>query len=212
MTLFDLLFLVSALFLVICVLLILISAMRSRFDRLRWWTRLLLSYLALYATALLLTSLLSSRRVFAPGQRRCWDDWCTTGVRAFPPDASATPVCPSAPGTRVWLAEIEVSSAAKRVRQRAPDARVELEDQQGTDYPPCASWLGQGTNPPHALSDPLGPGESFPVLLPFQLPLSQQPAGIVVRHGQFPGLLIIGDDNSFLHRRTLQRIAVTPKS
>jgi len=211
MTLFDLLFLASALFLIVCVLLILISATRSRFDRLRWWTRLLLSYLALYSIALLLTSLLSPRRVFAPGQRRCWDDWCATAVRAVP-DASETPACPSAPDARVWLAQIQVSSVAKRVRQREMGAWVELEDQQGADHAPCASWLGEGTNPPHALSDPLGPGESFPVLLPFQLPTGEQPVGIVVQHDRFPGLFIIGDDNSVFHRRALQRISVTPES
>lgn len=207
MTLLDLWFLASVLFSVLCLLLMLISALRRRSHRLRWWARLLGSYLAGYALILLITSLLSPRHIFAAGERRCWDDWCTAAVRVELADASATPVCPSAPDVRVWLAEIQVSSVAKRVRQRAPDALVALEDQQGARYSSCASWLSQGTNPPHALSDPLDPGGSFSVLLPFQFPSAARPAGLIVKHGTFPGMLIIGDDSSFLHRRALQPFA-----
>jgi len=212
MTPFDLLFLASALFSVFCLLLILVSALRRRSDRLRWWTRLLGSYLAAYALVLVLTSLLSARRVLAPGERRCWDDWCVTAVRAVPESVSASSACDAAPNKRVWLAEVQISSVAKRVTQRALDARAELEDQQGQRYTPCAAWSGQGTSPPHTLSDPLRPGEFFSVLLPFQLPSSARPAGLILQHGSFPGVLIIGDDSSWLHRRTLQRIAATPPS
>jgi hypothetical protein len=211
MTLFDLRFLASTLFILICLVLILISALRRRSDRLRWWARVLLSYGALYALVLLATSLLSPRRVLAPGQRRCWDDWCATAERAVPAGASTISACPSAPNTRLWLAEIQVYSDAKRVRQRAPDAHAQLEDQNGVRYSPCAGWLTQGTNPPHALSDPLGPGESFSVLLPFQIPANQQPAGLVLEHGKFPGVVIIGDDCSFLHTQTLQPFATLQK-
>jgi len=212
MTLFDFLFLASILLFVICVLLILISAARARFDRVGWWSRLLVSYFAAYALLLLITSLFSPRRVYAPGERRCWDDWCATAVRAVPAEASAIPVCPATPNSRVWLAEIEVSSPAKRVRQRALDARAAIEDQHGSRYSPCAGWLTQGTTPPHTLSDPLGPGESFSVFLPFQLPADRQPVGMVLQHGASPGLLIIGDDSSFLHRRALQPFATLSRN
>jgi len=210
MTLFDLLFLASAVVSVVCFLLILASALRRRSDHLRGWSLVLGSYLAGYVLVLLLTSLLSSRRIFAPGQRRCWDDWCVTAVRADREGTSPLPACAATLNMRTWLAEIQVSSVAKRVRQRAPDARVELEDEHGERYSPCATWSGRGTNPPHAISDPLGPGESFSVFLPFQLPSAERPAGLILRHGAFPGVLIIGDDSSLLHRRALQRISVTP--
>jgi len=208
MTLFDLLFLASILFVLVCLIAIAISALRSRFDRLRRWAKLLGVYLAAHALALILTSLLLPRRIYSPGERRCWDDWCTTARAASIASNSAMPPCLSTPGTHMWIAKIEVSSVAKRVSQRAPDARAELEDLQGTRYQPCAASLAQGSAPPHALSDPLGPGDSFSVLLPFQLPANREPAGIVMHHGDFPGVVIIADDSAFLHRRALQRIAV----
>jgi hypothetical protein len=208
MTLFDLIFLASILFILICLISIASSTLRSRTDKLRWWSKLLGAYLALYAVALLSTSLLLPRRIYSPGERRCWDDWCATALRASPANASATLPCSFMSGTRVWLAEIQVSSVAKRIHQRAPDARVELEDQQGTRYPPCAASLPEGSDPPRTLSVPLGPGDSFSVFQTFQLPSSKQPVGIVMHHGDFPGLLIIGADSGFLHRPALQRIVV----
>lgn len=101
-----------------------------------------------------------------------------------------------------------MSSVAKRVRQRAPDARAELEDEQGVRYSPCGAPVSVGTAPPRSLADPLGPGESFSVLVPFRLPIRKQPAGIVMHHGDFPGVVIIGSDSSAFHRPALQQVVV----
>jgi len=218
MTIFDLLFLASLLFILVSLFVIFIAALRRRAPTLRWWARILGLYLAAYAVALILASLLSPRRIYSPGERRCWDDWCAAAVRVAPARGSGSFPCQLEPATSIWLAEIQVSSVAKAVRQRAPDARAELEDQQGGRYSPCGTPLDQGAAAVsrgvaglwHELSDPLGPGDSFTVVLPFALPANRQPAGIVMHHGDFPGIVIIGDDSSFLHRRALQRIAVSP--
>ena len=217
MTLFDLLFLASFFFVVVSLLALAVAAIRGRAATLRRWAQVLALYLGAYAVALLLVSLLSPRRIYSPGERRCWDDWCTTAVRVTPAGNSTSPSCPAGPDARVWLAEIQVYSDAKRVRQRAPDARAELEDQQGVRYSPCGAPLAppvasypQASGLWHTLSDPLGPGESFIVVLPFALPANRQPAGLVMHHGDgFPGLVIIGEDSSFLHRRPLQPFAVS---
>jgi hypothetical protein len=109
---------------------------------------------------------------------------------------------------RTWIATIEVSSDAKRIRQRARDARAELEDRQGRRYQPCAAALPFGTGPARLLSDEVGPGESFRVFLPFRLPGDRTPAGLAVHHGDIPGVVIVGADQSLLHRPALQRLAV----
>lgn len=101
-----------------------------------------------------------------------------------------------------------LASVLLRVRQRARDARAELEDQQGRRHEPCAASLTNGTEPRRSLSDELGPGESFRVFLPFRLPNTVKPAGLVVHHGDFPGIIIIGADGSFLHAPALQRLAL----
>ncbi len=54
----------------------------------------------------------------------------------------------------------------------------------------------------------IGPGESFRVILPFQLPGAVTPAGLVLHHGDIPGVAIIGVDQSFLHLPALQRLAL----
>ena len=97
---------------------------------------------------------------------------------------------------------MEVSSDAKRVRQQAPDARALLEDRSGREYASCGAPLGA-----HALGDVIGPGESFDVVEPFVLPAGAEPAGVVISHGAFPGILIIGADQSLLHPRTLLRVS-----
>jgi hypothetical protein len=211
MTLFDLLFLASVLFVLVSLFAIVVSALRRRAATLRRWARLLAIYLAVYAAVLLLSALLTPRRIYAPGERRCWDDWCTTALRVSPGHNMASLPCRETPDIRIWLAEIQVSSVSKRIRQRAPDARAELEDQQGTRYSPCGAPLApeadsrpQGAGLWHELSDPLGPGESFTVMLPFELPANRQPAGIVMHHGDFPGVIIIGSDSSLFHRPALQ--------
>lgn len=208
MTLSDLLFLASLLFVLVCLLAIFLAALLLRWPAVRRWGKLLAAFIAVYIPVLLLTGLLTPRRIYAPGERRCWDDWCAAAVRVAPATPSTPLPCVGAPGTRIWVAEIEVSSVAKRVRQRARDAAAELEDEQGTRYQTCAAPLAQGGTPARALADPLDPGDSFSVLLPFRLPAKTKPTGIVLHHGDFPGIVIIGNDSSVLHRPALQRILV----
>ena len=209
MTLSDLFFLASLLFVLLCLLTIFLAALLLRWRSVRRAATLLLVYSALYAAVLLLTALLSPRRVYSPGQLRCWDDWCTTALRVAPADSSTPLRCVAAPGARIWVAEIKVSSVAKRVRQRARDAYAELEDQQGARYSSCSPPFVPARTPPRTLSDPLDPGDSFSVLMPFRVPATAQPAGVVLHHGGFLGMLIIGSDPNVLHGPALQQIAVS---
>jgi len=202
MTVFDLFFLISVLFVLAMVGRIAVSAVRGRWKAANRTIRLLGLFVAAYAIVLICAALILPRRFYGSGERRCFDDWCVTALTATPSTTSATP-CGPADGGRDWVATVEVSSVARRVRQRAPDARTEVEDEQGKRYAPCAV-----TASAKSLSDELDPGESFRVSLPFHLPPGVTPAGLVVHHGDFPGVVIIGADQSFLHRPALQRLTV----
>jgi hypothetical protein len=193
----------SALFSLVTAARLVVLALRGRWDRSQRVARGLGIYFACYAAILVGVALVLPRRVFAPRERECFDDWCAAGVSAKPAAAADAP-CAAEPGTRIWLATVEVSSDAKRIRQRAPDARALLEDRSGKEYAACGAPLGA-----HALADEIGPGESFAVVEPFVLPASAEPVGVVISHGAFPGILIVGADQSLLHWRTLLRIAVT---
>jgi hypothetical protein len=53
----------------------------------------------------------------------------------------------------------------------------------------------------------LGPGESVTTTRVFALPADVRDAGLVLEHGgSGPGLFIIGDDLSLLHKRTVVRL------
>lgn len=179
-----------------------VLALRGRWDGVRRGSRGLGAYLACYAGILVTVALVMPRQALAPRERECFDDWCAAGI-SVEPAATADAPCAAEAGKRVWVATVEVSSDAKRVRQRAPDARALLEDAGGREYAACDGTLGS-----HALGDELGPGETFLVTEPFRLPAGAVPAGVVISHGAFPGVLIIGDDQSLLHSRTLLGVAV----
>lgn len=203
MTLSDLFFLVSVLFVLVLSIRIAVSAIRRRWETARRVSRFLGLFVAVYAVVLMCVALVLPRRFYASGEPRCFDDWCATALDAKAADSPAGTACGPDRSGRDWIAVVEVSSVARRIRQRAPDARAELEDQQGRRYQPCAA-TGAG----RSLSDELGPGESFQVSLSFRLPDGAMPAGVVVHHGDFPGVVIIGADQSFLHRLALQRLAL----
>jgi hypothetical protein len=208
MTLLDLLFLASVLFVVILCGRIAASAWRRRWETATRLSRFLGLFLASYAAVLICVALALPRRFYAPGERRCFDDWCVTALDARAADGSIGVPCPADPGSRIWVATIEVASDARRIRQRAPDARAELEDRQGKRYRACAAPLTDGTAPARLLTGEIGPGESFRVLLPFRLPGAATPAGLVLHHGDIPGVAIVGADQSLLHRPALQRVAL----
>jgi hypothetical protein len=200
MTIADLFFLVSVLFVFGMTAGIAGSALRRRWKAAGRLCLFLGLFVALYAAVGVCVALARPRRFYAPGERRCFDDWCVAAVGIEP--AFDSP-CGADLGGRTWIATIEVSSVARRVHQRARDAGAELEDDRGSRYRPCA-----GPAAGNSLSDMLGPGESFRVRVPFRLPPAATPAGLIVHHGDFPGLVIIGEDHSFLHQPALHRLAV----
>jgi hypothetical protein len=188
MTIQDLVFLGSVLLELFLLVRMAVRAARPQWSGMRRTARFAGLYLAGYAIVLITVALLMPRRLLAPGERRCFDDWCVAALTA------------ERAGNQ-WVATIEVSSDAKRVRQRALDATAQLEDTRGRRYEPCAA-------PSRSLADEIGPGESFRVELQFCLPKDAQPAGVVIHHGAFPGVVIIAEDQSFLHPPALAKVAV----
>jgi hypothetical protein len=199
MAIADLVFIVSFLFCASMLIRLVWLAIRSQWARWRSTARLLGAFVAAYVSALATAGLSMPRHELAAGERKCFDDWCVAASGAEV--QSTQELCPGS--AAVWVASIEVSSVAKRIHQRAPDASIEVEDTDGKRYAPCAAGAG-----PRNIRDMLGPGESFSVSLPFGLPLDARPAGLVVHHGAFPGIIIVGDDQSWLHKPTLFRTSV----
>ncbi len=186
MSIFDLIFLGSVLLALFLIGRMAVQAVRGRWSGLRRTAGFLGLFLVSYAIALVAMALARPRHVFAAGERKCFDDWCVAGISAEPANASDATTCRSDDGSRTWIATLQVSSDAKRVRQRARDAAADLEDREGHRYEPCGGPLGAGTGPPRTLSDELGPGESFRVLLPFRLPADARACGATSPSRRFP--------------------------
>jgi len=200
MTLEDLFFIASFLLLLSLVILLAVQVLRRQWGAARRTAVTAGSYMAAYAMVLIIVALAMPRRYLAPGERRCFDDWCVAAI--------SCKTLKTEDGNRIWIARVEVSSVAKRVRQRARDAEAEMEDTRGRRYPSSAPPMPDEQGIARSLSDELGPGESFRVLVPFRLPIGAQPAGLVIHHGAFPGAIIIGEDSSVFHPPALARLDV----
>lgn len=206
----DFVFLASVLLALVLLVRAAIAVLRRRWAVAGRLARILAIFVGGYALLLLLVGLAMPRRTIAPGERECFDDWCVAALSATLKGNTPQPPSPSDLDSDTWVAIVEVSSVAKRIRQRTREVRVELEDERGRLYLPCATPTPQSAGATRRLTDELGPGESFQVRLRFQVPRAAKPAGLVVHHGECPEKFIIGSDQSALHRPTLLQLATQP--
>ncbi|MDQ2903875.1 MAG: DUF4352 domain-containing protein [Chloroflexota bacterium] len=164
------------------------------------------SFLVVYAVVLLSVSLLSPQRVLAMHQDRCFDDWCHSVERVVPQSTVGNaPMVVTAHGT-FYLVTVRVSSRARGITQRALDAQVYMLDASDQRYDPDASGqqaldaTGQGGL---RLDSKVAPGGSFTCTVVFDLPKGSSHLALVVTHGLFPDVLVIGSEQSFLHKPTI---------
>ncbi len=202
MNLFDPLLIVSVLVVLTCVFGMVQGLIARRFDRVRRLGVVLATYVGAYAIILVLVSLLGPQRVVPMHEPRCFDDWCLS-VEGVERRAAIGTV--RARGT-FWLVTVEVSSRARRVSQRARDAAVYLVDPRGRRIDPSpygqrALESASGAGEP--LDSTVDAGESFTHTVVFDVPVDVTELGLVTAHGTFPGRIVIGDDQSFLHRPTI---------
>lgn len=147
-------------------------------------------------------SLASPQRVLALHQDRCFDDWCLAVERV----AHTQVIRGVQARGRFYLVTVLVSSRARGISQRARDAQVYLVDAQGGRYnlAPAAQCAldrsGAGGQP---LDTELAPSGTFMRTSAFDIPLHALRVGLVVTHGLFPDVLVIGGQQSFLHKPTI---------
>lgn len=144
--------------------------------------------LVVYFGAVVAASLVSPGAVLKEGESLCWDDWCI-GVA----DVGRT----SAAGVDSYRVTLRLSSRALRAPQRELGVVVRLVDSAGNLYEPID---GPDAAP---LDVVLAPGQSTLVVRTFRLPAGAASPALVVRHrGLHPGRILIGDQESLLHRPT----------
>lgn len=192
MTIFDLLFIVAFLALVLALATAAYQAIRGRFARAGSILLRTAVSTAIYLGVVVMVSLSTPRRVMRLGDERCFDDWCFAV-------ANATHT-PSASGVS-YSVQLRLFSRAKGRPQRASDALVYLVDATNHRFAPASAR----SEPP--LNVLLGPGESVTTTRVFTTPPEARDVGLVLEHGgSGPGPVIIGDDLSLFHKRTVVRL------
>ena len=211
MTIFDLVFLLAVVGCVLALVALCFCLLRRHWRSARRVALALGSFLLLYAGVLVSVSLLSPQHTHAMHQDRCFDDWCLSVERVVQqPSVGAPPTIVAARG-EFYLVTVRVSSRAKAIIQRAPDAQVSLLDGSHQRYDPsprgqqALDAIGQGGQP---LSSEVPPGGSFTHTVVFDLPKGSSHLALVVTHGLFPDLLVIGSEQSFLHQPTIIELQV----
>lgn len=141
---------------------------------------------AIYLVVVYAVALASPARVLALGEDKCSDDWCiaVSDVREVPGSAGST-----------WDATFRLSSRARRISQRELGVVAYLRDAGGRRY---AGESGPADAP---FDVRLGPAETVTTHRRFFLPPGATARDVVLAHQgvPFPGCLIIGEANEWLH-------------
>ena len=212
MTIFDLLFLVSVAGCAFAVVGLFGALVVRRWAAARAILLALVGYGLLYALGLVAVSALSPQRVIPTGQAQCFDDWCVAVSHAAQaPTLHVGEQTIGAQG-RFLVVTLQVTSTAKRVSQREQIAQVYLVDGAGRRYD--ISAVGQRALDAAELSGPaldsaIEPGGTFIHTVVFDAPADATNFSIVVAHPAFPGVVVIGDDQSFFHHPTLMQVDLT---
>jgi Domain of unknown function (DUF4352) len=209
MTPFDLLFLVSVVGCAVTVICAIVALAIRQWAMARAILLGLGCYLLLYALGVVAFSAFTPQRVIPTGQTQCFDDWCIAVAHAAQsPTLHVGAQTVTAQG-RFLVVTLQVTSTAKRVSQREQIAQVYLVDGAGHRYDTSA--VGQSALDAAGLSGPpldssIGPGDAFTDTVVFDTPVQATGFSIVVAHPPFPGVVVIGDDQSFFHHPTLMQI------
>lgn len=190
MTLFDLIFIGVFLVTITILLATAVAAVRGNRQRALGLLRGLGGLIGVYLAVVIVVSIVSPRRLIPMKEPRCFDDWCVSVDRV-----DRTPA-----GTEVsYAVTLRLSSRARARAQRENGVSVYVLDDRGRRFEPRE-------NPQDVpFNVLLHPGESVDATRRFLLPADVQGPGLVVAHERFPGILIIGDDQSLFHKPSVIR-------
>jgi hypothetical protein len=163
--------------------------------------------LCAYAAALAGVSLNSETQRLTLGTDKCFDDWCATVT-----SARSLPKTNAAVGTKLVAITLGISNRARRAAFRPSQPRVTLVLASGGTV--AASEAAQRefekqAGPQETLAKRLEAGDRFQTTLIFRVPAATREASVVLLEG--PAVItrvLVGDENSFFHRKTVFPITV----
>jgi hypothetical protein len=192
MTIFDLLFLLTALLTFVSMLVAGMLAITRRRAKALRLLRAVGIFILIYLVVSVAVAFFKPQRVLAIGNPWCFDDWCLAVDHMTERPA----------GQQVlYTFDLRIFSRARRVSQRAKGAWILVIDAQGRRYAPthAANEL--------PLDVLLAPLESRQTTRTFAVPLGAQPIGLTTGHGGgycgLMNLLIIGNAGCLFGKPTM---------
>lgn len=148
---------------------------------------------AAYMAILVGTSLKQPQKVVALGQDQCFDEMCfaVTGVQELPGYLIQD-------GSRLIRVSVRISNHGKEKMQSERLIQAYLIDKQGRQWAESTAVSGV------RLTARVAAGDSVISQPVFKVASDAEGLGLIFTHGQRqPGVLVIGDSDSLLHKRTV---------
>jgi hypothetical protein len=212
MSMFELLFIGAVLAAVGTTLVTLVQLLRGHRRHAARLAIRLASALALYLAVLIGVSLLTPQRILPHGERRCWDDWCLAVEDATRVDSLAPGAVAGRDESLILLA-VRISSRSRGRPQREGGVRLFLLDSRGQRYdvdPAAQRAITIAGIAGDSIGSMLEPGASILHHAAFRVPKTATGLGLG-KDGMGPGPWIVADETSLFHRRTVNRLDLSPR-
>jgi hypothetical protein len=189
------------------ILIAVVAYRRLRRQKVRNLAVAILVCLCTYAAVLVGVSFRSETRRLALGVDKCFDDWCATVISARSlghPNGEVR--------TKLVAIILGVSNRARQAAFRPSQPRVTLMLASGDAVIPSEAAqreFEKQTGPQEGLAKRLVAGDRFQTTLVFEIPAATRAASVVVLEG--PTVItriLVGDENSFFHRKMVYPITV----
>ncbi len=169
-----------------------VSARRGERERVRRGLGWLFGVWVVYLSVVIGVSLGQGQRVVAMGKPQCFDEMCFTVTRV-----EEVPGFLIRDGRRLLRVSVQVTNQGRKA-QREGLIRAYLVDAQGRRWE-----MSQGVNGVELTTRVAG-GASVVSEPVFKVAADASGLGLVLTHGRWqPGVLVIGDSDSLLHRKTV---------
>jgi hypothetical protein len=207
MTIGDLLFLLTVLIFLGTIFFVPYTLLMHQVRRARNITLIALLWIAGYLIALLGVSLLTPQAVFRPHQEHCFDDMCFSIVSASTSKTLSNSSPPFTAQGNYYLITVQLRNAGRGRPQKPSSPSFVLVDQQGNSYEVLSKAekiIGQ--NPVWDRQLPVGTAASKVYV--FDIPQTAKVRGLIISEGGsgFPLVLVLGDENSLFHQKTLMQL------
>jgi hypothetical protein len=171
---------------------VVVSLWRGERDRVRRGVAWLAGVWVVYLCVLVGVSLVQRQRVVAIGEPQCFDDMCFTVT-----GAEEVPGFLIRDGRRLVRVSVRVTNRGRKAQSEGLISAY-LVDSQGRLWEESPGVNGVG------LTVRVAGGESVVSEPVFKLAADAKGLGLVLTHGRWqPGVLVIGDSDSWLHRKTV---------